>query len=73
MDDRLEAASADEVCMIGDAELNTASDAQQAINEIYEAFCRPNCKNLVLRVTDECSGFRDFPGLREFLASVTET
>ena len=73
VNDRLEAASADEVCMIGVDELNTASDNQQATNEIYEAFCRPNCKNLVLRVTDECDIFRDFPGLREFYSGVCDT
>ena len=73
VNDKLEAASADEVCMIGDDEISTERDNQQTINEIYEAFCRPNCKDLILRATDECGGFRDFPGLREFISGVCDT
>ena len=66
VDDRLQAASADEVCMIGEDEINTEGDDQQTINEIYKIFC----KDLILRVTDECGGLRDSPGLREYISGL---
>ena len=65
VDNRLEATSVDEVCMIGEDEINPEGNDQCKINEVYEALSRPNCKNLILKAIDECDGFRDFPGLRE--------
>ena len=73
VNDRLEAASADEVCMIGENEINTEGDDQRTINEIYEVFCRPNCKDLILTVTDECGGFIGSPGLKEFISGLCDT
>ena len=73
VNDRLEAASADEVCVFGVDELSIERDDQQAVNEVYEAFCRPNCIDLILRVTDECGGFRESPGLRKFYSGLCDT
>ena len=69
--DKLEAASFNEVCMISEEELNTVGNDQQSINEIAQVLCRPDCRNLLLRVTEECGG--SFPGLREFVSDVCDT
>ena len=61
VNDRLEAASADEGCMVGIDIINN-----------NETFCRPNCKDLILRAIDECGGFRDYPGLRKFYSGLCD-
>ena len=73
VNDRLEAAFADKVCMIGEDEINTEGDDQQAINIIYEVFCRPICKDLILTAIDECGGFIGSPCLKEFISDLCDT
>ena len=70
--DAIERASVEDICMISTSEADAAGDDQASINEIYRAFCRPACMNIILGIQEECEVFDDFPGLREFVTGLCE-
>ena len=67
---KFESYMADPLCMLATDGGRVLSSSQEEINQIFEAFCKPDCQKIVLEADDECGTYMYSPGLRDFFVGL---